>query len=249
MQKESTLFMKNIDNLPIWAKQVVVSEFIGDIEKKIQDMLHLLKSKKLFQYVEPTLSILGKTELAERSHGLSEGCYIFMEDVANKYSIFDITVKNNWSLADTVKIFVKLFNLEFIKIPQEDSETNMAIALFIAGEIRIGEFLKKLGKINSDQLEQALRYQKQLNDEGRHIKMASILIKLGFITNEGLDSLLMYKEESKRRIPVSIGLTSIKFDNAEYEQNHARNLQREIARLENENAIMKKRLKTLLNLD
>ena len=249
MQKESTLFIKNIDNLPIWAKQVVVNIFVGDIEKKIQEMLHLLNSKKMFQYLEPTLSILGKTELAERSHNLSEGCYVFMEDVSNNYSIFDITVKNNWSLADTVKIFVKLFNLEFIRIPQEDSETNMAIALFIAGEIRIGEFLKRLGKINSEQLEQALRYQKQLNEEGRHIKMASILIKMGFLSSEGLDSLLIYKEESKRRIPVSIGLTSVQFDNAEEEQNQVRGLQREISRLESENAIMKKRLKTLLNLD
>ena len=111
-----------------------------------------------------------------------------------------------------------------------------------------GEFLKKIGKINTEQLEAALRYQKQLNEEGRHIKMASILIKMGFISDVGLDSLLLLKEEAKKRVPMSIGLTSFKYENEEEKQDQIAILQREIARLENENLIMKKRLKSLLNL-
>ena len=57
--------------------------------------------------------------------------------------------------------------------------------MFIAGKLKTGEFLKRIGKITVYQLEQAIRYQKELNDEGRHIKMASILIKLGMLEKIG----------------------------------------------------------------
>ena len=72
---------------------------------------------------------------------------------------------------------------------------------------------------------------------------------MGFISDKGLDSLLLLKEEAKKRLPVSIGLSSIKFDNPQDELSQIERLQKEISRLENENMIMKKRLKKLLNLD
>ena len=121
--------------------------------------------------------------------------------------------------------------------------------MFIAGKLKTGEFIKRIGKIDAVQLEQAIRYQKQLNDEGRHIKMASILIKLGFITDRGLDSLLILKDEAKKRLPAGVGLYSVKFQSSEDEIDQVSRMQREISRLENENIIMKKRLKKLLNID
>ena len=78
--------------------------------------------------------------------------------------------------------------------------------------------------------------------------MASILIKMGFITDQGLDSLLLLKDEAKKRLPVNIGFTSMKYEDAAQEDDQIARMQREIARLENENSIMKKRLKKLLNI-
>ena len=114
---------------------------------------------------------------------------------------------------------------------------------------KTGEFLKRINKITAIQLEQAIRYQKELNDEGRHIKMASILIKMGFVTDKGLDSLLLLKDDAKKRLPVNVGLTSVKLNTPEDEQDQISRMQREISRLENENIIMKKRLKKLLNIN
>ena len=79
--------------------------------------------------------------------------------------------------------------------------------------------------------------------------MASILIKMGFITDKGLDSLLTLKDEAKKRFPLGIGFMSIKYDNEEDRKDSILRMQKEIARLENENLIMKKRLKKMLNIN
>lgn len=249
MQKISEIFLENIRNLPIWVKQVITKEILEDLNKKLADFAELTQSDTLFQYLTPRLSFKGKQELQTKSMKLSSAFYIFMQELANENNMFEITMKNSWSFADTAKIFVKCDELEFLSIPDYANNKNVALAMFIAGKIKTGEFLKKIGRINAIQLEQAIRYQKQLNEEGRHIKMASIMIKMGFITDKGLDSLLMLKDEAKKRLPVNLGLTSIKCDTPEEEQDQISRLQREVSRLENENIIMKKRLKKLLNIN
>lgn len=249
MQKASDLFIQNVQNMPIWVKQVIAKEVLNDINKKLIDFAGLIQEEGLFQYLQPRITFKGKQELQEKALNLTDGYYVFLEDIKNEANIFEITIKNNWALADSAKVFVRLCELEFISVPDYNSNKNVAIASFLAGKIKTGEFLKKIGKIDTAQLEQALRYQKQLNDEGRHIKMASILIKMGFITDKGLDSLLILKDEAKKRFNPAIGFTSMKFDSPEAGQDHITRMQREILRLENENSIMKKRLKKLLNIN
>lgn len=249
MQKISDLFIQNIKNLPMWVKQVITKEIFDDLNKKLDEFSELAEVTDLFQYMCPKVTFKGKQELQDRTIGLSDGYYIFLQDLMNGCNIFEITIKNNWTLADSAKIFVRLCELEFLQIPDYATNKNVAIALFIAGKLKTGEFLKRINKISTIQLEQAIRYQKELNDEGRHIKMASILIKMGFITDKGLDSLLLLKDEAKKRLPINVGFVSTKVGAAEDEQDQVSRMQREISRLENENIIMKKRLKKLLNIN
>ena len=248
MQKTSDLFIQNIKNLPIWVKQVVTREILEDLRKKLDEFSQLIEEEDLFQYMCPKLTFKGKQELVQRSLKLSEGYYIFLKDLSEGNNIFEITIKNNWTFADSAKIFCRLNELEYLQISDYQTNKNIAVALFIAGKIKTGEFIKRIGKINAIQLEQAIRYQKQLNDEGRHIKMASVLIKMGFITDKGLDSLLLLKEEARKHLPLGVGLTSVKLPDGSQSEDQLVRMQREIARLENENIIMKKRLKKLLNL-
>ncbi|MBQ8634771.1 hypothetical protein IJX73_02420 [bacterium] len=249
MQKISDLFVQNIKNLPMWVKQVITKEIFDDLNKKLEEFSELAEISDLFQYMCPKVTFKGRQELETKSLGLSDGYYIFLQDLADECNIFEITIKNNWTLADSAKIFVRLCELEYVQIPDYATNKNVAIAQFIAGKLKTGEFLKRINKITAIQLEQAIRYQKELNDEGRHIKMASILIKMGFITDKGLDSLLLLKDEAKKRLPVNVGFVSTKFGTPQDEQDQVSRMQREIARLENENLIMKKRLKKLLNIN
>lgn len=249
MQKISEIFIQNIKNLPIWVKQVITKEIFDDLSKKLEEFSELAEIDNIFQYMCPKVTFKGKQELENKAMALSEGYYTFLQDLINQNNIFEITIKNNWTLADSAKIFCRLYELEYLLIPDFNSNKNVAVAMFIAGKLKTGEFLKRINKITAIQLEQAIRYQKELNEEGRHIKMASILIKLGFITDTGLDSLLTLKDEAKKRLPLNIGFVSAKINNEADEQDQISRMRREIARLENENTIMKKRLKKLLNID
>ncbi|MBQ4647209.1 MAG: hypothetical protein IJB79_07660 [Candidatus Gastranaerophilales bacterium] len=249
MQKISDILIENIKNLPMWVKQVITKEIFDDLNKKLEEFNELAEINDLFQYMCPKVTFKGKQELQEKTLALSDGYYVFLKELIEGNNIFEITIKNNWTLADSAKIFCRLNELEYLLIPDYSTNKNVAIALFIAGKLKTGEFLKRIGKVSAIQLEQAIRYQKELNDEGRHIKMASILIKLGFITDKGLDSLLLLKDEAKKRLPINVGLVSAKLTTQEDEQDQVSRMQREIARLENENIIMKKRLKKLLNIN
>ena len=248
MQKISDLFIQNLKNLPLWVKQVITKEIFDDLNKKLEEFSELAEVNDLFQHMHPKVTIKGKQELEEKTLKLSDGYYVFLQDLIDGCSIFEITIRNNWALADSDKIFVRLLELEFLSIPDYATNKNVAIAMFIAGKLKTGEFLKRINKISVIQLEQANRYQRDLNQEGRHIRMASILIKLGFITDKGLDSLLLLKDEAKKRLPINVGYISTKLITPQEEQNQISRMQREISRLENENAIMKKRLKKLLNI-
>lgn len=249
MQKISDVFIQNINNLPIWVKQVITKEVMDDLNKKLEDFEELIETNNLLQYVKPKLTFKGKQELQSKDMRLSDGYYVFMQELVEGNNIFEITLKSNWSFTDSAKIFIRLIELELVQSYNGENDTFMAVAMFIAGKIKTGEFLKRIGKIDAFQLEKAIRYQKELNEEGRHIKMASILIKSGYITDKGLDSLLLLKDEAKKRLPVNVGITSLKYDSAEEENSQILSMQREIARLENENLIMKKRLKKILKIN
>jgi len=248
MSKVADLFIDNFQGLPIWVKQVLVREVMESLKSKLNDFSELAETDNLFQYVRPKVTLKGKQELIEKKLNLSPGYYVFLQDAMDECNIFEITLKNNWTLADSAKIFIRADELELVTNSNQDAVKIHAIASFIAGKLKLGEFLKRIGKISVLQLEQAIRYQKNLNEEGRHLKMASILIKMGFISDKGLDSLLLLKEEARKRLPASIGLGSLKYTEEDDTENQIVSLQREIARLENENIIMKKRLKKLLNL-
>ena len=249
MQTLSELFLANFKNLPIWVKQVIAAELTNELKTKLEEFSELIDSKNLFQSMHLELTAKAKAEIIERSMNLSESYYIFLSDMLAGLSIFDSTIKNSWAFSDTAKIFCRLCELDYFEIPDFEQNTNVAVALFLAGRIRTGEFLNRIGKVSRTKIDQAIKYQQQRNEEGVHIKMASVLIKLGFISDKGLDSLLLLKDEAKRRLPIGIGFTSIKYNNPTEQNDRILSLQREIARLENENIIMRKRLKKMLKMN
>ena len=135
---------------------------------------------------------------------------------------------------------------EFIEIPK--CESNYAIIQFLAGKIRTGELLKRLGKIDVIQLETAIREQKSRGQQGENAKIAQIMIELGYITEKDVKIVLLFKEESKKRFIMGLGLASLKMDNQETVAQVYQNLQKELKRLEHENRILKARLRKLLNI-
>ncbi len=108
--------------------------------------------------------------------------------------------------------------------------------------------MKKLGKIDITQLEKAIREQKERQKRGENIKIADCMISLGYITEKDVKVLLAFKEESRKRFIMGMGLSFIKADTPSDQQKIYANMQRQMKKLDQENKILKNRLRKILNI-
>ena len=118
----------------------------------------------------------------------------------------------------------------------------------MAGKIRTGEMLKRLGKIDVMQLEKAIRIQKDRNEQNKPVKMAELMIELGYITEKDVKILLAFKDDAKKRFVMGIGFSLVKPRDEQETQTLVRGMQKEIKRLDEENRILKSRLRKILNI-
>ncbi len=246
LQKNSELFLNNIYALPLWVRQVVYLKTEQRLSEELDNFLELLNPKEPLQFLIPKLTFKGKRELEERNGNYSEQFYIFLENCKDNFDIFEITLRNFWTLSETSAIFVRAVEKEFIEVP--NCESNYVIIQFLANKIRTGELLKRLGKIDVIQLENAIREQKRRVESGKNIRIADVMIDLGYITEKDVKIILLFKEESKKRFIMGLGLASLKMDNQATVSQVYQNMQKELKRLEHENRILKARLKKLLNI-
>lgn len=247
-QKISELFLNNIYALPLWVKQVIYTKVKEKLKEELADFLDLLNPDDLLQNSVPKLTYKGKREIEQRTLGLPEDYYIFLQNIAEGFNMFEITLSNYWTMAESSKILVRAVELELVEKPE--GERILVVAQFLSGKIRTGEILRKLGKIDIDQLEKAIREQKERNKEGGDIKIADVMISMGFITNADVDILLAFKDESKKRFIMGLGLSTLKIDGNDMseKQQLVNNMQREMKKLDHENRILKARLRKLLNI-
>lgn len=245
-QKISELFLNNIYVLPLWVKQVIYLRTKEKLTEELAEFLDLLNPENLIQHFVPTLTFKGKRELEKRELTLPENFYIFLTSCLNEDDLFEITLANYWTMAETAKIFVRSVELELVNLPESDK--TYAVAQFLAGKIRTGEVLRKLGKIDITQLEKSIREQKERNKRGENIKIADVMISLGYITEKDVKVLLAFKDESRKRFIMGMGLSFIKPENPSDQQRIYANMQRQMKKLEQENRILKDRLRKILNI-
>ena len=244
----SDLFMENIDALPMWVKQVAYRKMEQSVKSELVHFMNILNPNKLVQELTPKITFKGKNELEERkTPNLIGDFYIFLQLISKGQNLFDIAVNNFWTLGHVCKLLVRCVDYEFIE--GFGSDPNYSIAQFLAGQIRTGELLKRLGQLDVLQLRQALEEQKSQKELGNDIKIADVMIQLGFITANDVDILFNFKEDAEKRLVMGFGLTTIKFDenNSRHKQ-LVMNLQREFKNLDQENKILKERLKKILNI-
>lgn len=245
-QPISELFLNNIDVLPLWVKQVLYLKTRDKLREELAEFLEVLTTDNLMQYYIPKLTFAGKTELSSREKRLPEEFYTFYQSCAQGHDLFEITLSNYWTFAQTCSLFVRSIELQYINIPED--ENIISIAQFMAGKIRTGEMMKKLGKIDVMQLEKAIRIQKARNEEGKPVKMAELMIEMGFITEKDVKILLAFKDDAKKRFVMGVGFSLVKPTNEEETQTLVKGMQKEIKRLDEENRILKSRLRKILNL-
>ena len=233
-------FILKIKEFPLWIKQVIFFYLWQDLRSLISKDFLFQEEKDLLHIYVPELSYVGKTELEERAKGLEPNVYTFLEAVEEGMSIMECALNHFWTLEETCKYFLAAADIDLIKAPIPVKI--IAMSGFMAGRYRTGEYFKRVGKINVDQLELTIRRQKELAEQGQQTKIAQIMIDLGFITAKDTESLMVIKDEAKKRfiLDSSIIPDGVTANDSKY--------LKEIDELKKQNLVLKAKLTKLLSM-
>ena len=237
------LFLEKVLDVPLWIKQVIYLKLEKEMKELSCDNFLKEHPNDIFSTFVPTLTFKGRTELTERKCGLDNNIYNFLQGCANEYSMLEISVNTFLSMEEVAKYYELCLEQNFIKVP--DSKEIHAMAGFIAGKFRTGEYFKQKGVLSVDQLQQAILANRDAQESGNPKKFGEILIELGFIKEDDIKALVILKEEAKKRFILDYNTvpkpeTTFTNDNQKYEE--------EIANLKDENLKLKRKMLQLLEL-
>ena len=234
-------FTEKLFDFPLWVKQVIYIRLREHLETFLSDDFITEKSKDNFHMYRPQLSYVGKTELVERQAGLDSNLYTFLELVEAGNDIITIALNNFWTLEEVAKYFIFCCEQNFIKSPVPNPI--MIMAGYLAGKYRTGEYFKRIGKINIDQLEHTIRVQKELREKGERPQFVELMIEFGYVTEADSKALLVMKEQAAKRFIIDTSLVpeGMSIDNASAEKYVA-----EVNNLKQENAKLKAQLNKIL---
>lgn len=191
-------FIEKIADFPFWVKEVIYVKLREDFEQAFVSEADLqAPSEESYQIHKPALTFIGEKELADRENAEDPDLYRFLQIVSQECSIAEITLRNFWTLEQTAKFHSLAIEKEYVKQPT--STKIMAIALYLSGKIKLGDYLKRLGKITVDQLDTALRCQNEYKKNGTPMPFAEVLISLGYISSKETKAIIYIKDESKKR--------------------------------------------------
>lgn len=235
------LFVDKLLEFPLWVKQVIYLKLYQDLAENLSEDFVSVEAEDIFHLNVPTLTFSGKTEMVERKGGYDPNTYNFLTSINEGLNMIEISMNNYWTMEEVAKYYIFCLDQNYIKAPE--SIFVPAMAGFMSGKYRTGEYFKRVGRINVDQLEQTIVKQKEYNEKGNPKKMAEIMISLGFITEKETTSLLKIKEESKKRFILDTSI--VPKEAAVTPQGTSPNTE-ELNKLKEENAKLKDQLRKIL---
>lgn len=190
----SKKLLSNIQELPLWVKQVIYLELHKDlVEYFTNESLKSLTPEDTLAFYVPKVTAEGDQALL----GMNDDIGKLLRDSKQGYTILDICLKHSLSLESCCSHVLEAIQSQWIHTP--DSVKAMGTIEYMANNIRLGEYLVKMGRITKEQLEQALRTQQYIKEALQdHTGIANILINLGYITRQDTEGILFLKQESKK---------------------------------------------------
>jgi hypothetical protein len=145
----------------------------------------------------PEVTRHGQMELEQPSGQFEQGILRLLQLARFQKNVVNITILNNWSLEQSSRYLLHCIDKELIAPPR--SAVIMGTIEYLAGKTRLGEYLVKINRLSVEQLDQALRTQKAIQEAmGERTGLANVLINLGYIKREDSEGILFLKEESKK---------------------------------------------------
>ena len=197
---------QQLSALPLWVKQVIYAQMRHELEATLsKTTLEAFGPEHTLQLWVPEVTHHGAQEL-EKPTGLVDQATLRLLHLARyKKNVLTITILNNWSLEQSAICLLQAMAKELVSQPR--SMIIQGTVDYLAGQIRLGEYLVKINRLTIEQLDQALRTQKAIQEAmGDRTGIANVLINLGYIKKEDSEAILFLKEESKKQFQGLSGL-------------------------------------------
>lgn len=232
-------YMEKMCSYPLWIKQTIFIKLSQDLTQYLSNEFIDLQEGNLFHVYKPVLSERGQNELLTKESEYDELIYTFLNCCTKQMSLIDIAIDNNLTMEEVAKAFMFCKTSKFFS--SEVPNLISAIAGFIAGKYRTGEYLIRAGKMTIEQLDQVLNRQQEINASGKHVFIAELMVQMGFVTDVDVKSIIFMKEESGKRFSLNPKeMPNITFSQEDYD------MKVEYTRLKEENAIMRQKLDAIL---
>lgn len=235
------LFLNKFLAYPIWVKQVVYYRLWQNMSENNCANYIINNSDGILSLHIPTLSFQGKQELWDKKGGFDSNLYNFLKYSHDGYTILEIALNMFLSIEEVSKLYLFCLEQGYIEKPERQEIT--AMAEFIAGKIKAGEYYIANGTLTNEQIEKALTMQKIFEEKGEHHLIGKVLTELGFIKEEDIKTLFKLKSDARKRFVINPEQLPNRDDDVrDYDK-----LEEENKQLKKENKALKKALSTILN--
>lgn len=191
-------FLEKVSDFPFWIKEIIYTKIREEFEQAYLSEADMnAPLDEAYQAYKPMLTYYGEQELKTHKTEEDPPIYRFLQQCAEGCSIAEITLRNFWTLESTAKIHLFCLQKEYVMKPT--SAKISATALYVSGRIKMGEYFRRIGKISTDELNTAVRKQKELEAQGKQAHFAEVLIQLGYITEQETKAIIYLKDECKKR--------------------------------------------------
>lgn len=238
------LYLEKVLALPLWVKQVIYIKLKEDMNKQnCSDFLDE-SSEDMFSLHIPVLTFAGKTELLERNNGLDSNFYSFLGMCDKNYTILEISLNMFLTMEEAAKYFMFCVEQKYIETPR--SSEAYAMAGFISGKLKTGEYLRANHTLTLAQVNEVLAEQEKIDSYGgKHLKFVEVLDTMDMAKEEDLNVIFKLQEEAKKRFIMDYNVVP-KAERAFSDTEEKTNA--ELAELKEENKKLKQKLVQLLQL-
>ena len=232
-------FMEKLLAFPLWIKQTIFLDLSKDLNSYLSNEFLDVEEGDLFHIYKPELSENGQNELLTKESKYDDIIYSFLNCCAKGMSLIEIAIENNFTMEEVSKAFTFCKTSGYFS--KDVPKLVAAIAGFIAGKYRTGEYFIRAGKMTIEQLDEVLNKQQEMNSTGKHVFIAELMVQMGFVRELDVKSIIFMKEEAGKRFSLNAEeVPSIYLEREDYD------IRVENTKLKEENEILKQKMDALL---
>ena len=232
-------YMERLLSFPLWIKQTIFLNLSNDLNTYLSNEFLDVEEGELFHVYKPALSELGQNELLTKESKFDESIYSFLNCCSKGMSLIEIAIENSFTMEEVAKAFTFCKTSGFFS--KEVPNLVSAIAGFIAGKYRTGEYFIRARKMTIEQLDEVLNKQQEINASGKHVFIAELMVQLGFVRELDVKSIIFMKEEAGKRFSLSTkDIPTIALEKESFD------IRVENTKLKEENEILKEKINAIL---